>query len=220
MADGRTARVAVTDRADGDLAVGGDPAVLAERRRALVDLPWTWLRQVHGDRVVVVGAPGAGAGEEADAAVTAVTGAVLAVHTADCGPIGLVADGGAVAVAHAGWKGLAEGVVERSADALRAVADGPVRAVVGTHIGVECYEFGSEELSGLVARLGPEVEGRTASGTPALDLGAGLRVVLARAGVDEVLEVGGCTACGSGRWSHRARGDRGRQAVLAGVEAA
>src|SRR5690606_38845563 len=71
-----------TTRADGDLAVGLPDAALSPRRAAVVDRPWTWLRQVHGADVVTVTSPGEHAGTEADAAVTAVPGAVLAVTTA------------------------------------------------------------------------------------------------------------------------------------------
>ena len=87
---------------------------------------------MHGARVVTVREAGAGAGDEADAAVTTVTGAVLAVHTADCAPIALVADGGGVAVAHAGWRGLADGVVAAAVDAAadrgRGARTGPGRS--------------------------------------------------------------------------------------------
>ena len=221
MGDGRVARIAFTDRDDGDLLITGDPDALAARRAALVDRPWTWLRQVHGGRVVVVDRPGDEAGEAADAAVTTATGAVLAVHTADCGPIALVAEGGGVAVAHAGWKGLEAGVVEATLAELRERAGGEVRAYVGPLIGPECYEFGREDLDRLVDRLGPEVEGRTASDSPALDLGRGIREVLAREGVAEITVAGDCTACrGDALWSHRARRDTARQAVLAWIEAA
>lgn len=183
-----------------------------------MDRPWTWLRQVHTDRVVVVGAPGEAAGEEADAAVTAVSDAVLAVHTADCAPIALVADGGAVAVAHAGWRGLADGVVAATVAELGGLASGPLRAVVGPLIGPECYEFGADDLRLVVDRLGPEVAATTATGTPALDLRTGVRRALEGAGVDAIAFVGDCTACGDDLFSHRARGDRGRQAVLAWIE--
>ena len=221
MGDGRVARIAFTDRDDGDLLITGDPDALAARRAALVDRPWTWLRQVHGGRVVVVDRPGDEAGEAADAAVTTATGAVLAVHTADCGPIALVAEGGGVAVAHAGWKGLEAGVVEATLAELRERAGGEVRAYVGPLIGPECYEFGREDLDRLVDRLGPQVEGRTASDSPALDLGRGIREVLACAGVAEITVAGDCTACrGDALWSHRARRDTARQAVLAWIEAA
>ncbi len=212
------ARIAFTGRTDGDLAVAGDPDELARRRSGLVDLPWTWLQQVHGRRVVLVERPGDHAGAEADAAVTTASGAVLAVHTADCAPVALVTDGGAVAVAHAGWKGLAEGVVEATVERLRAVADGPVRAVVGALIGPECYEFGAEDLAGVVGRLGDGVAGRTSNGAPALDLPAGVRGALERAGVDDVTFDGACTACGPDAYSYRARQDTGRQAVLAWIE--
>ena len=175
---------------------------------------------MHGARVVTVREAGASAGEEADAAVTALTGAVLAVHTADCAPIALGADGGGVAVAHAGWRGLADGVVAAAVEQLEAVAPGPVRAVVGPLIGPECYAFGAEDLDRVAERLGRGVVSRTRAGTPALDLPAGVRVALSAAGVNEVTFVGGCTACGSDAFSHRARADEGRQAVLAWIEVA
>jgi YfiH family protein len=184
----------------------------------LVDLPWTWLRQAHGDRVVTVDRPGEGAGEAADAAVTQSSGAVLAVHTADCAPVALVAEGGAVAVVHAGWRGLAAGVVEATVDRLRDLADGPVKAVVGPLIGPECYEFGEDDLRSVATRLGGGVVATTSAGAPALDLPAGVRTALEAAEIRDVGFVGGCTACGRDAFSHRARGERGRQAVLTWID--
>src|SRR5690606_23478698 len=90
LADGRRAVVAVTDVTDGDLGSDAPPEQLAAARRAVVDLPWTWLHQVHGAHVVVVQRPGEHAGAAADAATTAVSGAVLSVKGADCAPIALV----------------------------------------------------------------------------------------------------------------------------------
>src|SRR5947208_2088353 len=78
-------------RADGDFAIDGDPIDLATCRTRLVgsDLPWVWLRQVHGARVIVVdrGTAEATCGAEADALVTADAGLVLAVQSADCAPV-------------------------------------------------------------------------------------------------------------------------------------
>ena len=108
---------------------GDDPIVVAANRAELTlraGLPSApvWLRQVHGTRVLRVDEPlpeGDASAErrrmadepEADAAVTSVPGTVLAVLTADCLPVVLAArDGGEVGVAHAGWRGLAEGVLE------------------------------------------------------------------------------------------------------------
>ncbi len=174
---------------------------LARRRAGLVAHRWTWLRQVHAGRVVVVEVPGGGAGQEADAAVTAVSDAVLAVHAADCAPIALVAEGGAVAVAHAGWRGLAAGVVAGAVDGLTALAAGPIRALVGPVIGPECYEFGEADLQPLRECLGDAVVGTTSWGTPALDLSAGVRAALDGCGVRDVTFLGGCTACGEEAFS-------------------
>jgi YfiH family protein len=211
LGDGRVARVGFTGRADGDLRIVGDPV---EARVRLVDLPWTWLRQVHANRVVVVERPGDAAGEEADAAVTRASGAVLAVHTADCGPIALVGED-AVAVAHAGWKGLDAGVIEATVREL----GGPFRAYVGPLIGTECYEFGTEDLARLVDRFGPHVEGRTSAGTPALDLGAAILHELERFEPTQITQLPYCTSCREDEFfSHRARQDVGRQAVLAWID--
>jgi polyphenol oxidase len=211
-------RLVWTTTDDGDLAVTGDPTVLAARRARIVDRPWTWLHQVHGATVVPVDRPGAEAGAEADAAVTAAEGAVLAVHTADCLPIALLADG-AVGVVHAGWRGLAAGVIGAAVDAVRAASPEPVRAFIGPCIRARCYEFGVDGLEPIVAALGAEVRATTAWGTPALDLVAGARRALADAGVTEVADGGICTACSPVHFSHRARGDHGRQALVAWLEA-
>jgi YfiH family protein len=204
-----------TDRADGDLSVRSVEPGLDDRRRAIVDRPWTWLHQVHGSRVVVVDTPGQHAGTEADAAVTACPGAVLAVQTADCAPLALVAPGG-VGVVHVGWRGLADGVVDAAVSALRALAEGPITARLGPCIRPRCYEFGAEDLD-RVARScgGDDVRATTAWGTPALDVPAGIVARLAALGVTEVDDAGTCTACSPAHWSFRADADRARQAVVA-----
>jgi len=205
-----------TDRSNGDLAVAGDPVVLAARRARIVDAPWTWLRQVHGATVVTVTEPGEHAGAEADAAVTAVRGAPIAVHTADCVPV-VLRGPGVVGVAHAGWRGLAGGVVERTVKAMADLGAAPsaVAAELGPCIRARCYEFSPDHLDQVAATVGPEVRSTTAWGTPALDVPAGVRAVLARAGVLHVTDQGVCTACSPNHWSHRARGEAERQAAVA-----
>lgn len=207
-----------TTRADGDLAVALAPGLLASRRRAVASGPWTWLRQVHGADVVTVTVPGEHAGAAADAAVTAVPGAVLAVTTADCAPVVLVADG-AVGVAHAGWRGLEAGVVAATAEALAALGHPPRRAAIGPCIRSVHYAFGPAELDRLAGRWGDAVRATTADGTPALDLAAGVRAALAEVGVRDVADDGACTASDPERyWSHRARGETGRVATVAWLE--
>jgi copper oxidase (laccase) domain-containing protein len=151
---------------------------------------------------------------EADGAVTRLDGVPLVVLTADCAPIA-IADDLAVGVVHAGWKGLETGVVAAAVAALREIGRGPVRAVVGPCIRAAHYEFGRADLDRLVARFGPDLEGRTAAGRPALDVAAGVRIAFAEVGVTDVVDPGTCTAADPARWfSHRRDGTTGRQAVV------
>ena len=213
------ARFRFTTAADGNLSILQDDAdSLATRRRAVVDLPWTWLRQVHGADVVVVDTPGGGSGLAADAAVTAVPGAALAVQTADCAPVALLSPEGVVGVAHAGWRGLDHGVLPAAVAAMRRLGAGEVRAVLGPCIHAECYEFGADDLDRLADRFGPGVRGTTAAGAPALDVPAAVRASLAKVGVEQVDDVDVCTACDTGYFSHRARADAGRQSAVAWLE--
>jgi YfiH family protein len=213
------AHVRFTGRAEGDMGHGGAyvhsvaPEVAA-RRRAVVDLPWTWLRQVHGDGVVRVAFPGDGAGSTADASVTVLEGSALAVLVADCAPVALASPEGVVGVAHAGWNGVLAGVLQRTVKEMRALGATDVHALIGPCIGPECYEFGVDHLARFSDRFGDTVVARTARGTPALDLRQAVRAALAGQGVEDVDDVGICTACSADHYSWRARRERERQAVL------
>jgi len=163
---------------------------------------------------VVVTEPGEHTGSDADAALTAATGCALAVMTADCAPVALLADE-AVGVVHAGWRGLLGGIVEEAVETIRTLGAGSsLRAVIGPCIRAGCYEFRGSERDDLAARYGDAVLAETVWGTPALDVVAGVESALAAAGVDAVEIAGGCTACDRTWFSHRARGDVGRQATF------
>lgn len=207
-------------RADGDLRIDADPSALAQRRHRFVPLPWTWLHQVHGTDVVVVTRPGEHAGADADAAVTAVAGAALSVQTADCAPVALQAPiEGVVGIAHAGWKGLAGGVIDATVAAMRGLGSSTITAAVGPCIGAECYEFGPAHLERLRVRFGDGIRAETADGTPALDLRAAVTGALAAAGVGEVAVDDRCTACYPDTFpSHRARRERARVASVVWLE--
>ncbi len=220
--------LAFSDASDGDLAVDLPAGELDLRRQALMAGEWTWLQQVHGPDVVRVDAPGAHAGAHADAAVTAAEGAVLSVQTADCAGVLLLGTGpGTVVVgaAHAGWRGLADGVLQAAVAQLREAGATRVEWLLGPCIGPAAYEFGEQDLALLVDRYGPSVATATASGAPALDLRAGVRVALAESGAHPLGVAGWshdevpCTATGAGpdgpAWfSWRARKETGRQAAV------
>lgn len=221
LGEGRV-EIRFTHATDPDLAVGAAPEGPQYCWSHFTAHPCTWLHQVHGRRVVRVDSPGQHAGALADAAITAVTGAALAVVVADCAPIALIGPG-VVGVVHGGWRGLEAGVLGAAVAKMRQVSSGSITARLGPCIHGECYEFGRGDLDRLVGRFGPSVQTRTRWRTPALDLPEVVRLELRRHGValeKPRPEEDRCTACGPGLWSFRARGDRQRQGVVAWIEPA
>lgn len=227
---GRHAHIVATGVDQGDLAVGGDRTALARRRRAVIDRPWVWLDQVHGAEVVALRdgtSLEAVCGRAADAVVTRRADVAVAVHTADCVPVALVSSNGVIGAAHAGWRGLLAGVLPATVDAMRTMGAVDIRALVGPCIGVECYEFDEADRQPLVEAFGPTVAGRTAKGRPGLDVRIAAEVSLASVGVVIDAVDPRCTACGRpggavggdpALFSHRARGDAGRQALVVWLE--
>ena len=206
-------RVRCTGWRQGDMA--GESQLVERRRRAVVDMPWTVLRQVHGARVVSVDQPGAATAEPADAALTGCPGAALAVLTADCAPIALASPEGVIGVAHAGWKGLRAGVVAATVQSMRRMGATRVEAVVGPCIHPCCYAFGEDELVEIESRLGRHLRSTDREGRPALDLPAGVRSALHASGATLVGEAGMCTGCSDGLWSWRTGQSPRRQATVA-----
>jgi YfiH family protein len=189
-----------------------DPAAVAEnRRRAAGGRPLAFARQVPGTRVVVLdGEPGDAEIQAADGVVTTAEGLAAVVLTADCLPIALAAPG-AVAMIHAGWRGLAGGVLEQGVRALRDVAPqgGAVHAAIGPGAGGCCYEVGHE-----VAARFPASAARSKH---RLDLKAVAVRRLRDAGVADIVDVERCTMCEPDIFfSHRiSSGLTGRQGGLA-----
>lgn len=219
VGDGRSAGVVVTDRRHGDFAIAQPRSVLEARQRAVVDAPWSWLHQVHGSHVVNVTVPGEHAGADGDALCTELSGAPVAVQVADCAPVALIGARGVVGVAHAGWRGLVADVIAGLASQMTALDAGSLVAVLGPCIHPSAYEFGAEDLAVVEARFGPGVRGRTTSGGLALDMPATVRLALDELDVPLVHRIGGCTAAEADRrWSHRARNDPQRQAMVVWME--
>lgn len=181
---------------------------------------WLCARQVHGARVVEASACRAQPPPEADAVVSAEPGVFIGVVTADCVPILLAAGrGAAVAAVHAGWRGLAAGVIEAGVAALQERARGEaLSAVVGPHIGPCCYEVDAPVLDALAARQGSLLDAclcNAGSRHAQLDLGALTLAVLEREGVGRRGSLtAGCTACEARRFhSYRRDGARAGRLV-------
>ena len=205
-------------------ADGDEPASVARNRIELVERaglpsPPCWLRQVHGTRVLRFDAPAADE-PEADAAGTATPGVVLAILPADCLPVVFAArDGSEVAAAHAGWRGLAAGVLEQAVAAMRA-APGDIVAWLGPAAGPQAYEIGEEVFEAFTSR-DPRAASAFVATRPGhwrVDLYALARQRLAEAGVGAVHGGGLCTISDPARFfSHRRDGRSGRIATLAWI---
>jgi polyphenol oxidase len=214
--------VQFTDRADGNMSsVGGEDAEHGAQARARLRerLGLRGLArgyQVHGDIVQVVSATPAreaqtGELARADGQATAVKGVGAMVLAADCLPVA-IARHGAVAMVHAGWRGMAAGVLASGVRAVRELSErhepaGEAMAVLGPCAGPCCYEVGPEVHAAL---------GSGHAGRGPIDLRALARRELHAAGVARVSEIPGCTICEERFFSHRREGERaGRQSGVA-----
>lgn len=219
---------------------GDDPANVAANRARLgscLPSPPVWLQQVHGTQVHVaqrppiraVRPPGEAAATsppQADAAVTSQPGVVLAVLSADCLPVLLAdAEGRAVGVAHAGWRGLACGVVENTVDALRARIGERAELIawLGPAIGARAFEVGEDVLRAFCERDAACEAAFFAAGRAGkwhADLFLLARLALGRRGVRRVDGGGCCTFEERERfYSFRRDRDCGRMASLIWLDA-
>ena len=194
-----------------------EPAAVERNRESLQrahGVGFAYGRQVHGTRVRTVDAAteDGATPEEADGHATARPGVAVMVLTADCLPVA-IAGRGAVAMLHAGWRGLAGGVITEGIRALdRLGARPPFAAAIGPGAGPCCYEVGDEVRAAFTAEAPQIRRGRN------LDLKAVARRQLQRAGVAQIHDAGLCTICSDPSlfYSHRRdHGVTGRQAGLA-----
>lgn len=209
---------------------GDAPAVVAANREELVrgaGLPSRphWLRQVHGTAVLRFDAPAQvpvspDEEPEADAAVTSVPGTVLSILTADCLPVVFAAeDGSEIGAAHAGWRGLASGVLEATVAAMRTPAARLV-AWLGPAAGPRFYEIGTEVHDAFVG-IDPGAAGAFIATRPGhwrVDLYMLARRRLQAAGIPASAIHGGglCTIGDAQRfYSHRRDQRTGRMATVA-----
>jgi hypothetical protein len=192
-----------------------DPGAVAANRARVAETAGVRLvygRQVHGTRVCRVRDVPADSADpvESDGQTTSLSGIGTMVFTADCLPVA-IASPGAVAMIHAGWRGLAGGVLNEGVAAVRELdGNGPLSAAIGPGAGPCCYEV-SEDVHAEFVRYGG-----VARRGDNLDLKAVAREQLLAAGVSTVHDVGLCTICSDDFFSHRRdHGVTGRQVGVA-----
>jgi YfiH family protein len=205
-------------------AVASNRDLLLARLSASAPARLVFMDQVHGDRVAVIDAAHlatdpADAPAATDGMVTALPGAALVVLVADCVPV-LLADpvAGVVAAVHAGRPGLRARIVVKAVEAMAGLGAEPGRtqAWLGPSVCPACYEV-PDGMRADVAEVVPASWSTSRTGTPALDLRAGLTAELEALGVT-VESVGPCTAESPDHFSYRRDGRTGRFAGVVWLE--
>ena len=207
---------------------GGDAPdrVMENRRRvcrALGIERFAFGHQVHGGSVRMVGRSEAGAGFDhpsaalpsTDAMATLVRGVALAVLVADCVPIALASPAeGRLAVVHAGWRGIAAGIVTSAVAMFHRPRD--LIGAIGPAVGLDHYEVGPEVATSVAAAAAGRAVVKGAGERTRLDLAATVAGILRGCGVPRIEMAGECTACRPDRfYSFRGEGITGRQALVA-----
>ena len=206
--------------------VGDDPAAVAANRKRLAAAIGlgadrvVWMNQVHGDRVEVVDGPRTTAVADTDALVTSTPRLALAVVTADCVPV-LLADAraGVVAAVHAGRVGARDGVVARALEAMVAAGarEPDISALLGPAVSGRNYEVPAAMADEVEAVL-PGSRSSTSTGTPALDLRAGIACQLKTLGINAIDVDPRCTVDDVSLFSHRCGAPTGRLASVVWME--
>lgn len=221
---------AITDRSGGtstgpysSLNLGShvwdDPVAVARNRERVAEAfglgagDLRFMRQVHGCDVTVVSRGLDGGTHESDIVITDDPDVALVVLVADCTPILLVdRTVGLVAAVHAGRVGFTSGIVDAAITALRERGGTSLEAVVGPSVCPRCYEVPAE-MRDVAAAASPAAYSVSSTGTPAIDVAAGVVDQLQRAGVT-VTWLPGCTREDDSLFSHRRDGVTGRFAGI------
>lgn len=183
---------------DDEAAVRSNLARLAESAGAKNEAFFV-ADQVHGRNVHIVrehDTPQSVMSIQADALVTERRGVLLAVRTADCVPVLLRHDLGPIAAAHAGWRGMVNGVITATLDALSELGALPegLSAAIGPHICAACFEVG-DEVATEFDRTAPSCVLRESGKKPHVDLGAAAHLQLLESGISpaRIERLSGCT---------------------------
>ena len=138
---GLTAKVLSTDSHDGNLSISQPSDQLHLTQRKLIDAPWSYLKQVHGGKIIRIRNSGDSQGEEGDGMISTTSGIPMAIQIADCAPIALICETPVIGIIHVGWRSLLAGIVQNACTVMGELGGHPTTAIVGPCIYPKHYEL-------------------------------------------------------------------------------
>ncbi|MFL3011760.1 MAG: polyphenol oxidase family protein [Acidimicrobiales bacterium] len=208
----------VSEIEDGDFSADQTRnRTLKENQSKLSNGEWNWLSQVHGTEIIWLDENKRVSGIEGDALATS-SQKVIAITVADCLPLLLIEESGILSLLHLGWRGIKEGLLEKSIRLIKTKSQEPMGAVMGPCINACCYEFGQNDMDILVEKYGPKIVSETLTGALSLDMKECVREILSTYDVEIKYDDPFCTNCDPRHWSFRSDGTDKRQVMIAWKE--
>ena len=219
LSDGNLIVSLISEIEDGDFSSDQDRnRKLKENQSRIRDGEWNWLSQEHGTEIIWLDGNKGASGIRGDALATSSFQKVIAITVADCLPLLLIEESGILSLIHLGWRGIEQGLLEKSIQLIKTMSNEPMSAVLGPCINACCYEFGQNEMDNLVEKYGSKIVGKTLAGSLSLDIKECVRGILTSSDVDIKYDDPFCTSCDPRYWSFRSEGTDKRQVMIAWKE--
>ena len=219
LSDGNLIVSLISEIEDGDFSSDQDRnRRLKENQSRIRDSEWNWLSQEHGTEIIWLDENKRASGVRGDALATSSAQKVISITVADCLPLLLIEGSGILSLIHLGWRGIEQGLLEKSIQLIKTKSSEPMSAVLGPCINACCYEFGQNEMDDLVEKYGPKIIGETLTGALSLNIKECVREILKSCHVEVKYDDAFCTNCDPRHWSFRAEGTDKRQVMIAWKE--
>jgi hypothetical protein len=219
LSDGNTIISLVSEIDDGDFSANQTRnRSLKENQSKLLNGEWNWLSQEHGTEIIWLDEDKRASGIKGDALATFSSQKVLAITVADCLPLLLIEETGILSLVHLGWRGIEQGLLEKSIQLIKTKSNEPMAAVMGPCINACCYEFGQNDMADLVEKYGSKIVSETLAGAHSLSIKECVREILRSCDVEIKYDDPFCTNCDPRHWSFRSEGTDKRQVMIAWKE--
>ncbi len=219
LSDGNLIVSLVSEINDGDFSSDQTQnRTLIENQSRIRDGEWNWLSQEHGTEIIWLDKNKRAYGIKGDALATSSSEKVIAITVADCLPLLLIEESGILSLLHLGWRGIEQGLLEKSIQLIKTKSNESMSAVMGPCINPCCYEFSQNAMDNLVEKYGSKIVSKTLAGALSLNIKECVRGILSSCDVEVKYDDPFCTNCDPRHWSFRSDGTGKRQVMIAWKE--